>query len=46
MYFPKSLVLGIVSFVLVFTIGLLLFIYFQGGVDWAIRLRAAIEPLL
>lgn len=36
MYFPKSLTLGAVAMVLVLAIGLLVFIYFQGGVDSSI----------
>ena len=37
--FPKSLTIGIGALVLIFAIGLLLYIYFQGGVDNAIYLR-------
>jgi len=38
-YFPKSYTIGVVVLVLFFFIGLLLFVYFQGGVESAIRLR-------
>lgn len=40
MYFPKSYAIGVVTLVLIFFVGLLLFVYFQGGVDSAIRLRS------
>lgn len=38
LYFPKSLVLGVLSLVLIFQAGLLLFDYFQGGIDASIYL--------
>ncbi len=38
MYFPKSYTIGVVTLVLIFFVGLLLFVYFQGGVESAIRL--------
>ncbi len=41
LYFPKSLVLGIISLVLIFQVGLLLFDYFQGGVEGSIYLPGA-----
>lgn len=36
--FPKSLVLGIVTLVFLFALGLLTFIYFQGGVESSVYL--------
>jgi hypothetical protein len=41
LFFPKSLVLGILSLVLILQVGLLLFIYFQGGVEGSIYLPGA-----
>lgn len=39
MYFPKSRTLGIISLVLLFAAALLIFVYFQGGVERAIYLH-------
>lgn len=39
MRFPKSLAVGISMLVLLFAVGLLLYVYFQGGVDRSIYLR-------
>lgn len=36
MRFPKSLAIGITLLVMVFAVGLLLFVYFQGGVERSI----------
>lgn len=38
MHFPKSLAIGISILVLLFAVGLLLFVYFQGGVERSIYL--------
>jgi hypothetical protein len=38
MYFPKSFAIGIATLVLIFAVGLGVYIYFQGGVDSAIHL--------
>jgi hypothetical protein len=38
MYFPKSYTIGITALVAIYAIGLLIFVYFQGGVDSAIHL--------
>jgi hypothetical protein len=40
MYFPKSYTVFAVALVLVFGVGLLLFVYFQGGVDSSIYLSS------
>jgi hypothetical protein len=37
-YFPRRSAVGIVLLVLVYAVGLLLWVYFQGGVDRAIHL--------
>lgn len=37
--FPKSLVLGVISLVLIFAVGLFIYDYFQGGIDKAIYLH-------
>jgi hypothetical protein len=37
-YFPRNLAVGIVLLVLAFAIALLIWVYFQGGVDRAIYL--------
>jgi hypothetical protein len=39
MYFPKSLVMLITLLLLIFAVGLIIFVYFQGGIDHAIYLR-------
>lgn len=39
MYFSRPLTLGIISLVLLFAFGLLIYIYFQGGVDSAVYLQ-------
>lgn len=38
MYFPKTLAIATLVLVLIFATGLLVFVYFQGGVDRAIHL--------
>ena len=38
MDFPKSLTIGICALVLILALGLLLFVYFQGGIDRSIYL--------
>lgn len=38
MYFPKKYTVLSVSFAALFLLGLLIFVYFQGGVDSAIHL--------
>jgi hypothetical protein len=38
MYFPKSFALGIMGLVVLYTVGLFIYIYFQGGIDSAIHL--------
>jgi hypothetical protein len=37
-YFPRHFAVGIVLLVLLYAVGLLLWVYFQGGVDRAIHL--------
>lgn len=37
-YFPKSFAIGAVVLVLIFAVGLLLYVYFQGGVESSIYL--------
>ncbi len=37
-YFPKSFVLGAVGLILIFAVGLFLYVYFQGGVESSIYL--------
>jgi hypothetical protein len=37
-HFPRHLAIGIFLLVLAFAIGLLIYVYFQGGVDRAIHL--------
>ena len=39
MYFPKSFVLGAIALVLIFALGLILYVYTSGGVDSSIYLR-------
>ncbi len=38
MYFPRHLAIGIVLLVIGYSIGLLIWVYFQGGVDSAVHL--------
>ena len=38
MYFPKSYTIGGVGLALILFLGLLIFVYFQGGVERAIHL--------
>ncbi|MGH9582078.1 MAG: hypothetical protein ACRD4O_03985 [Bryobacteraceae bacterium] len=37
-YFPKSFAIWAVFLVLIFAVGLMLYVYFQGGIDNAIHL--------
>ncbi len=38
-YFPKSLVIGAITLLLIFALGLILYVYFGGGADKGIYLR-------
>jgi hypothetical protein len=39
MYFSRTYTVWAVALVLMFGVGLLIFIYFQGGVEWSVYLR-------
>ncbi len=38
MFFPKALALGVIGLVAIYTVGLFIYIYAQGGVEAAIHL--------
>lgn len=37
-YFPKSYVIGALCLLLIFAVGLILYVYFQGGVEASVYL--------